>query len=157
MPHRPERHAAGRTVDVVVLTMNDRDAGSRAALRAALRAVLARRDVDLRVVVGGNGVVPGHVPRGARTVCLPEGAAVGTGASVLFFDNDAALPDPRTVARLAEESERRPRAAYVQPRVADPVTGGDAAALGPPAAGGCGGGTSGGPAGTPPVSRCTVP
>ncbi|MER6444064.1 glycosyltransferase family 2 protein [Streptomyces venezuelae] len=123
---------AKRTVDVVVLTMNDRDA----EFRTAMASVLAQQDVDLRVVIVGNGVEPDYVPDGVRTVMLgenvgiPQGRNVGAEAPpgngaefVLFFDNDAVLPAPDTLTRLIAEFDRRPQAAYVQPRIADPATG----------------------------------
>ncbi|WP_101789594.1 glycosyltransferase family 2 protein [Nonomuraea indica] len=120
-------------VDVVVLTMNDRPE----AFSQAMESLLAQRDVDLRVVVVGNGVVPARVPAGVRTVTLPvnegipQGRNVGAdalggaggGEFVFFFDNDAVLPTPDTLARLVAEARRHPEAAYIQPRIADPDTG----------------------------------
>jgi GT2 family glycosyltransferase len=124
--------APKRTVDVVVLTMNDRDE----EFRTAMASVLAQQDVDLRVVIVGNGVEPDYVPEGVQSVTLgvntgiPEGRNVGADALaahgaefVLFFDNDAVLPDPHTVSGLIAEFDRRPQSAYVQPRIADPATG----------------------------------
>ncbi|RPF30228.1 GT2 family glycosyltransferase [Streptomyces sp. Ag109_G2-6] len=122
-----------RSVDVVVLTMNDRDA----EFRTAMASVLGQQGVDLRVVIVGNGVEPDYVPDGVGTVVLaentgiPQGRNVGAGALadgggaefVLFFDNDAILPDPQILARLIAEFDRHPQAAYVQPRIADPITG----------------------------------
>lgn len=127
------REAPQRTVvDVVVLTMNDRDE----EFRTAMASVLAQQDVDLRIVVVGNGVEPDYVPEGVQSVFLvantgiPEGRNVGADALashgaefVLFFDNDAVLPDPHTLTRLIAEFDRHPQAAYVQPRIADPATG----------------------------------
>ncbi|TLS46082.1 glycosyltransferase family 2 protein [Streptomyces montanus] len=127
-----EEAAAKRAVDVVVLTMNDRDR----EFRDAMDSVLAQQGVDLRLVIVGNGVRPDYVPDGVQSVTLPtntgipEGRNVGTEALacgnaefVLFFDNDAVLPDPHTLTRLIEEFDRHPDAAYVQPRIADPTTG----------------------------------
>ncbi|WP_019545223.1 glycosyltransferase family 2 protein [Streptomyces sulphureus] len=121
-----------RAVDVVVLTMNDR--GDE--FEAAMESVLAQSGVDLRVMVVGNGVVPDFVPEGVRSVALaentgiPEGRNIGAdalaeggGEFVLFFDNDALLPEPDTLARLIEKFDQHPDAAYVQPRIADPETG----------------------------------
>ncbi|MEU5632226.1 glycosyltransferase family 2 protein [Streptomyces rishiriensis] len=127
-----EEPAAKRRVDVVVLTMNDRDR----EFRTAMSSVLAQQGVDLRMVIVGNGVEPDYVPDGVRSVALPtntgipEGRNVGAEALaaddaefVLFFDNDAVLPDPHTLTRLIAEFGRHPDAAYVQPRIADPATG----------------------------------
>ncbi|GGO62918.1 hypothetical protein GCM10012289_08610 [Nonomuraea cavernae] len=66
------------TVDVVVLTMNDRpDAFPR-----AMASLLAQRGVDLRVVVVGNGVEPDHVPAGVRAVTLPANEGIPQGRNV---------------------------------------------------------------------------
>lgn len=124
---------AGKTsVDVVVLTMNDRDA----EFRAALDSVLAQTGVDVRMVIVGNGCEPDYVPDGVRSLSLeqnvgiPAGRNVGAAAFdedpaefVLFFDNDAILPERDTLVRLVEQMRRHPRAAYVQPRIMDPDTG----------------------------------
>ncbi|KAB8185151.1 glycosyltransferase [Microbispora catharanthi] len=121
------------TVDVVVLTMNDRPE----PFERAMESLLAQRDVDLRVVIVGNGVQPDHVPAGARTVVLPvnEGIPAGRNAGsdalagpdagefVFFLDNDAVLPATDTLARLVAVARRHTRAAYIQPRIADPGTG----------------------------------
>ncbi|MET8542336.1 glycosyltransferase [Kitasatospora sp. NPDC004799] len=122
-----------RTVDVVVLTMNDRDA----EFRDALASVQAQKGVGLRTVIVGNGVEPDYVPFGTVSVTLPENTGIPEGRNVgaqalagpdageflLFFDNDAVLPESDTLARLVEEFDRHPDAAYVQPRIADPATG----------------------------------
>ncbi|MEV4258104.1 glycosyltransferase [Spirillospora sp. NPDC049652] len=118
------------TVDAVVLTMNDRPD----EFAAAMASLLAQEGVTLNVVVVGNGCVPDGVPDGVRTLALPEnlgipggrnaGAnALGGGEFLLFFDNDAVLPGRDDLARLIAEFDRHPEAAYVQPRIADPVTG----------------------------------
>ncbi|MFC6083920.1 glycosyltransferase family 2 protein [Sphaerisporangium aureirubrum] len=121
------------TIDVVVLTMNDRPD----AFRHAMDSLLAQQDVELRVVVVGNGVEPDHVPAGVRTVTLavnegiPAGrnagaealAGPGRGEFLFFFDNDAVLPTADTLARLVAEARDHPEAAYIQPRIADPHSG----------------------------------
>ncbi|MEN3541063.1 glycosyltransferase, partial [Microbispora sp. ZYX-F-249] len=120
-------------VDVVVLTMNDRPE----PFRRAMASLLAQKEVDLRVVIVGNGVQPDDVPDGARTVVLPvnEGIPAGrnigadalagpdAGEFVFFLDNDAVLPTTDTLARLVAVARHHPRAAYIQPRIADPGTG----------------------------------
>ncbi|GAA3417781.1 glycosyltransferase family 2 protein [Streptosporangium vulgare] len=119
-------------VDVVVLTMNDRPA----ECQRALASLLAQQDVELRVVIVGNGVEPDHVPANAHAVALPvnvgipEGRNVGAdalgdpgGEFVFFLDNDAVLPTPDILARLVAEARSHPDAAYIQPRIADPDTG----------------------------------
>ncbi|GHG13080.1 glycosyltransferase family 2 protein [Streptomyces filamentosus] len=118
-------------IDVVVLTMNDRPV-QEAAAQATL---LAQSDVDIRVVVVGNGCRPEVVPSGALTVCLPENVGIpggrnagadalrqaGDPADWLFFlDNDASFPCPDVLARLVAEAEQHPEAAWVQPRLTGP-------------------------------------
>ncbi|MFE3450925.1 glycosyltransferase family 2 protein [Nonomuraea sp. NPDC059194] len=121
------------TIDVVVLTMNDRPD----AFPLAMASLLAQQDVDLRVVIVGNGVEPDHVPAGVRTVTLPvnegipQGRNVGAdalagddeGEFIFFFDNDAVLPTRDTLTQLVAEARRHHEAAYIQPRIADPDTG----------------------------------
>lgn len=115
------------TIDAVVLTMNDRPE----EFPEAMASLLSQVDVDLRVVVVGNGCEPEQVPCGVSTIALdhnagiPEGRNIGadalkTGEFIFFFDNDAKLPATDTLARLAAEFERHPEAAYVQPRIIDP-------------------------------------
>ncbi|GJF34076.1 glycosyl transferase [Kitasatospora sp. NE20-6] len=119
-------------VDAVVLTMNDRPEQA-----TALQTLLAQEGVDLRVIVVGNGVQPEDIPASITTLALPENVGIpegrnigaralaedGGGEFVFFFDNDAHLPAPDTLARLVEAARRHPRAAWVQPRIADPDTG----------------------------------
>lgn len=97
----------------------------------ALDSLLSQRDVDLEVVVVGNGWEPTGVPDGVRTVALPEnvgipegrniGAANVGGDLIFFFDDDAVLPDDRVLARMGEVFERDRRIALVQPRAVDPT------------------------------------
>ncbi|MEU9856124.1 glycosyltransferase [Streptomyces sp. NPDC047974] len=116
-------------VGAVVLTMNDRPD----EFPKAMSSLLAQEGVDLDVVVVGNGCAPDQVPAGVKTVTLaenvgiPEGRNVGAqavdGELLFFFDNDAVLPDPRALARLAAALCDEPALAYAQPRIADPDTG----------------------------------
>ncbi|MFB6901531.1 glycosyltransferase family 2 protein [Streptomyces hydrogenans] len=118
-------------IDVVVLTMNDRP-DEEAAAQATL---LAQSDVDIRVVVVGNGCRPEVVPPDALTVCLSENVGIpggrNAGADALrqagdpahwlfFLDNDASFPRPDVLARLVAEAEQHPEAAWVQPRLTGP-------------------------------------
>ncbi|MCC5580951.1 glycosyltransferase family 2 protein [Microtetraspora sp. AC03309] len=121
------------TIDVVVLTMNDRPE----PFKRAMESLLAQQDVELRVIIVGNGVEPDYVPDGVRTVVLPvnEGIPAGRNAGadalagpdagefVFFLDNDAVLPTLDTLDQLVAVARRHPEAAYVQPRIADPDTG----------------------------------
>lgn len=111
-------------IDVVVLTMNDR----HRELDQALTTLLAQRGVELNVVVVGNGCTLKELPDGVATIDLPdnlgapEGRNIGAralsgGEYLFFYDDDAAMPAPDTLLRLAGELESRPEAAYVQPRI----------------------------------------
>ena len=116
-------------IGVVVLTMNDRPD----EFPIAMDSLLSQEDIDLDVVVVGNGCAPAQVSGAVRTVELPtnlgipEGRNVGAanvkGDLLFFFDNDAVLPSRDILSRLAAEFTRDPRRAYVQPRIADPQTG----------------------------------
>lgn len=110
-------------VAVVVLTM-----GSRAAeLDAALRSVLAQRDVVLDVVCVGNGWEPTDLPAGVRghglptNVGIPAGRNAGvplvSGDLLLFVDDDARLPDPDFLLTAASRFLADPTLGAVQPRV----------------------------------------
>lgn len=89
------------TVGVVVLTQGTRPTD----LAAGLESVLAQQDVDLDVVVVGNGWAPADLPEGVRGLGLAEnvgipagrnrGAEMVTGEYVFFLDDDASIPDPR--------------------------------------------------------------
>ncbi|MFD0378319.1 glycosyltransferase family 2 protein [Streptomyces sp. NPDC127112] len=84
----------------------------------AMASLLAQEEVDLDIVVIGNGSVPEQVPEGVRTIDLPEdvgilegrniGAADAKGEYLFFLDNDALLSAPDTLARLVAESARAP-------------------------------------------------
>ncbi|MFI1255324.1 glycosyltransferase family 2 protein [Streptomyces netropsis] len=109
--------------------MNDR----KQEFTRAMDSLLAQEGVDLDIVVVGNGVEPELVPPGVCTVALPENVGIPGGRNVgaesvkgdllLFFDNDAILPEPDSIARLAACLQQDPGLAYVQPRIADPDTG----------------------------------
>lgn len=114
------------TIGAVVLTMNDRPE----EFPRALASLQAQQNIDLDVVVVGNGCLPEHVPPGVRTVELPENVGIPEGRNVgaenvrgdfiFFFDNDAYLPRPDVLSRLATELRQDSQLAYVQPRITDP-------------------------------------
>jgi GT2 family glycosyltransferase len=122
---------SGPAIGAVVLTMNNRPED----FAVAMASLLGQRGVRLEVAVVGNGCDPAGVPPGPRTLALPENVGIpagrnagaellGEGVDYLFFlDDDAVLPAPDTLARLAAEFARHPEAAYVQPRILDPRTG----------------------------------
>ncbi|GAA2255676.1 glycosyltransferase [Kitasatospora cystarginea] len=119
------------SIDVVLLTMNDRPEEEK----AAQKTLLAQEGVDLRICVVGNGCTPEVVPEGALTVVLEHNVGIPGGrnagaralaaaerpADWLFFqDNDAEFTNPNTLAQLVAEADQHPGAAYVQPRLTGP-------------------------------------
>lgn len=114
------------TIGVVVLTM-----GTRVReLSRALESVLAQQDVDLDIVVVGNGWEPIGLPEGVRGLGLAEnrgipagrnaGARAVSGDVLFFLDDDAWLPDPRFLAAVQQRFAQDPRLGLIQPRVVDP-------------------------------------
>lgn len=111
---------------VVVLTQGSRPVD----LHRAVESVLRQRDVDLDVVVVGNGWQPVGIPAGARTLGLPENLGIPAGrnagvpqvaGTLLFFlDDDAWLPAADVLSRVAGRFAADPRIGMLQPRVVDP-------------------------------------
>lgn len=114
------------SVGAVILSMGTRPR----ELAAALESLLAQRGVDLDVLVVGNGWRPVDLPAGVRAMHLPEnvgipegrniGAREARGEFIFFFDDDAVLPTPDVVERLAGTLVQDRTLAVVQPRGADP-------------------------------------
>jgi GT2 family glycosyltransferase len=121
----PTRHEVG----CVVLTMGTRPED----LRRAVDALLAQTDVVVDVLVVGNGWQPTGLPDGVKTLALPAnvgipagrhaGVAEVSGDMLLFCDDDAALADDRTLARMLSLFDQQPSLGIVQPRPVDPGTG----------------------------------
>lgn len=117
------------SIGAVVLSMGNRPT----ELAAALASLRAQRDVDLDILLVGNGWEPHDIPTSVRTVHLEEnvgipegrniGAAEARGELIFFFDDDAVLPSEDVLARLADAFTVDPRLAVAQPRGADPQTG----------------------------------
>jgi GT2 family glycosyltransferase len=111
---------------VVVLTMGKRPQ----ELEQAVCSVLQQRDVDVDVVVVGNGWQPTGLPEGVRTVSLQDnvgipagrnaGASLVSGDLLFFLDDDAVLPRDDVLATIATRFARDERLGLLQPRVADP-------------------------------------
>jgi len=118
----PERAAFG----AVVLTMGNRPED----LERGLRSLLAQRDVDLDVVVVGNGWVPVGLPPGVQSCALGENQGIPAGRNagvplvagelLFFLDDDAELPSDDVLARMAAEFAADPGLGLIQPRVVDP-------------------------------------
>jgi GT2 family glycosyltransferase len=112
----------------VVLTQGRRPE----ALAAAVGSLLAQRDVDVDVVVVGNGWSPTGLPVGVRAVPLPVNVGIPAGRNagvphvhgelLVFLDDDAALAAPDALARMAA-ALADPSVGCVQPRPVDPATG----------------------------------
>lgn len=102
-------------------------------LARAVASLLAQVDVDVDVVVVGNGWEPQGLPAGARGVLrerdegIPAGRNFGVphvrGELLLFLDDDASLAAPDALARVAALLAADPSLGMVQLRV-DPLDGG---------------------------------
>jgi GT2 family glycosyltransferase len=100
-------------------------------LSRALESLLSQQDVDLDVVVVGNGWQPEGLPAGVRGLGLTEnrgipagrnaGAGVVAGDLLFFLDDDAWLPDPGFLAAVQQRFAQDPRLGLIQPRVVDPI------------------------------------
>ena len=122
MPGRP-------SFGCVVLSRGDRPDD----LERALDSLLRQRDVDVDVVVVGNGWEPAGLPDGVRARHLATGvsipaarnAGVGdvVGDNVFFLDDDASLAQDDALARLGAMLAADPRLGIVQCRV-EPRDGG---------------------------------
>ena len=114
------------SIGVVVLTMGQRPE----ELARGLASLLAQRDVDLDIVVVGNGWVPAGLPDGVRGHHLPENLGIPAGRNagvplvrgdlLFFLDDDAWLPDPGFLAQVQERFAADPLLGLIQPRVVDP-------------------------------------
>ena len=104
------------------------------ALREAVESLLRQVDVEVDVVVVGNGCRPEGVPDGARIVALgsddgiPAGRNAGVphadGELLFFLDDDARLAAPDTLSRVAHAFEADPGLGMVQLHVEPLVPGG---------------------------------
>jgi len=111
---------------VVVLTMGNRPDD----LNRGLASVLNQREVELDVVVVGNGWRPVDLPVGVKAHGLTEnlgipagrnaGVSLVEGELLFFLDDDAGLPEDDILARMATEFEADPTLGMIQPRVVDP-------------------------------------
>ena len=112
---------------VVVLTMGKRPD----ELRRAVESVLAQRDVDVDVVVVGNGWQPTNVPEGVQAIGLAENLGIPAGRNagvpavegdlLFFLDDDAVIPDPYFLASIKGRFDSDRQLGLVQPRVEDPA------------------------------------
>jgi GT2 family glycosyltransferase len=110
----------------VVLSQGDRPA----ELARAVGSLLAQEDVDVDVVVVGNGWEPEGLPPEVRTVHSPENVGPPAGRNlalavvdrplVFFLDDDATLPDPKTLSRIGRVFAADPALGVVQTRIRTP-------------------------------------
>jgi GT2 family glycosyltransferase len=113
-------------IGVVVLTMGQRPDD----LARGLESLRAQEDVDVDIVVVGNAWEPVGLPEGVRGLGLPRNVGIPAGRNagvplvdgdlLFFLDDDASLPDPRTLRRMADMFAADPRLGLIQPRVVDP-------------------------------------
>lgn len=100
-------------------------------LAQVLETLTCQTGVNLDVLVVGNGWEPIGLPDGVRSVALPTNVGVPEGRNlgaravrgdiVLFIDDDAYLPEPTVLTRLADVLDAHPEAGLVQPRAVDPT------------------------------------
>ena len=119
----PERPSFG----AVVLTMGNRPED----LRRGLASLLSQVDVDVDVVVVGNGWRPVDLPEGVQTLGLAENLGIPAGRNagvplvrgdlLFFLDDDACLPRTDVLARMAAAFAADPELGLIQPRVVDPA------------------------------------
>jgi GT2 family glycosyltransferase len=110
---------------VIVLTMGNRPDD----LNRGLASVLAQREVQLDVVVVGNGWQPVGLPDGVKAHGLSEnfgipagrnaGVSLVEGDLLFFLDDDACLPADDILARMATQFAADPSLGMIQPRVVD--------------------------------------
>jgi GT2 family glycosyltransferase len=114
------------SVGVVLLSMGNRPH----ELARALEALGRQRDVEMDVLLLGNGWVPEGVPDWVRTEHSPEnlgcpggrnlGATMVSGEFLFFYDDDGYLPDEHTLSTMVERF-RDDDIAVVQARGVDPT------------------------------------
>jgi len=117
----------GSELGVVVLTMGRRPG----ELRAGLDSLLSQTGVVLDVVVVGNGWEPEDLPPGVRGLGLPANVGIPAGRNagvplvrgdlLFFLDDDARLPTPDVLSRMADQFAADPALGLIQPRVVDPT------------------------------------
>jgi len=118
------------TVGVVVLTQGKRPDD----LARGVHSIFAQREVELDVVVVGNGWDPAEalppLPSEAKTLKLDEnlgipagrnrGVPLVSGEYLFFLDDDAWLPDSGFLSTAVQLIRADPQIGLVQPRVVDP-------------------------------------
>ena len=98
-------------------------------LNRGLATLLSQREVDLDVVVVGNGWQPVGLPAGVKAHGLSENLGIPAGRNagvslvegewLFFLDDDACLPSDDILARMAMQFAADPTLGMIQPRVVD--------------------------------------
>ena len=114
------------TVGVVVLTMGNRPM----ELDRALKSLLDQRNVDLDVVVVGNGWNPVGLPDGVRGHFLKENLGIPAGRNagvpeiegeyLCFLDDDSWFLDDGFLQEAVSRFVKHPKMGLLQPRITDP-------------------------------------
>jgi GT2 family glycosyltransferase len=117
------------TFGCVVLTQG----GRPEMLNLALDSLHAQEGVEVDIAVVGNAWEPTGLPTGVHGVGLPEDVGIPAGRNagvphvagdlLFFLDDDAAIVEPDTLARIAQLFAAQPDVGLVQLRV-DPREGG---------------------------------
>ncbi|MEI7453446.1 MAG: glycosyltransferase [Actinomycetes bacterium] len=112
---------------VVVLTMGKRPT----ELARGLQSLLDQKDVELDIVVVGNGWQPQDLPVGVKALALAENVGIPAGRNagvehvqgelLFFLDDDASLADNNFLATVAQRFNDDPKLGLIQPRVVDPT------------------------------------
>jgi GT2 family glycosyltransferase len=100
-------------------------------LARALDSLFRQRDVELDVVVVGNGWEPSGLPAEVAAIALPKNVGVPAGRNagvpevrgdlLLFLDDDASFPADDALARIAGMFAADERLGAVSPRLDDPT------------------------------------
>lgn len=115
------------TYGVVLLTMGKRPD----ELARGLQSLLDQKDVELDIVVVGNGWHPEGLPVGVKALALDENVGIPAGRNagvdhvqgelLFFLDDDASLADEHFLATVAQRFADDPKLGLLQPRVVDPT------------------------------------
>ncbi len=99
-------------------------------LARGLASLAAQTSVTLDIVVVGNAWIPTGLPKGVKTLALPENLGIPAGRNrgvtevsgdyIFFLDDDASIPSPTFLIDAIAKIEADPSIGLLQPRVVDP-------------------------------------
>jgi GT2 family glycosyltransferase len=114
------------TFGCVVLTQGTRPE----QLKAAVKSLMDQIDVEVDVVVVGNGWKPVGLPQEVKRVYIQENLGIPAGRNagvntvsgdfLFFLDDDVKLKDIDTLKRIYEIFKNKPKIALIQPQPKDP-------------------------------------